>query len=242
LRPAGYYSVPAMGARRKKSDRSTLSKAAREKRDETVRSWLGHYGAPLLVAAHLGPADVPPLEHALVHGLGLAHRDALVAEVLPLLLWHQREQVDFAKLALLARKQGEAQALGLFLELTGELAHDRPFGRVAKTLRDRRYRRMTYFFPDDGRTDLSREVTHLHTPRVAKRWHFFMNMTFEGFASNFRKFIRADAWTGRNGYERGRLASRCAGSTMELDRHRYLTVCSATTTADRTAREQDHDA
>jgi hypothetical protein len=83
---------------------------------------------------------------------------------------------------------GEAQSLGLFLELTGELASDRTFIRAARTLRDRRYRPMKYFFVADGRTELSREITHLHTPKVAKRWHFFMNMALEGFAAHFRKF------------------------------------------------------
>ena len=178
-----------MATPRKKSAPPALARAS-EKRDERVRSWLGHYGAPLLVAAHLGPEDVPSLEQTLVHGLRLAHRDAIVAEVLPLVLWHGRQQLDFAKLAQLAKKEGEAQSLGLFLELTGELAGDRTFIRAARALRDRRYRRMKYFFSADGRTDLSREIAHLHTPKVAKRWRFYMNMSFEGFESHFRKFIQ----------------------------------------------------
>jgi len=184
----------------KESTPSALARAS-EKRDERVRSWLGHYGAPLLVAAHLGPEDVPSLEQTLVHGLRLAHRDAIVAEVLPLVLWHRRQQLDFAKLTLLARKEGEAQSLGLFLELTGELAGDRTFIHAARTLRDRRYRRMKYFFSADGRTELSREITHLHTPKLAKRWHYLMNMTFEGFESHFRKFVRTADRTGRDAPE-----------------------------------------
>ena len=28
---------------------------------------------------------------------------------------------------------------------------------------------------------------------AARRWHFFMNMPFEGFASHFRKFARAES-------------------------------------------------
>jgi hypothetical protein len=159
---------------------------------ELVRAWLGHYGAPLLVARHLDATEVPALEESLVHGLRLAHDDATVAEVLPLVLWQQRERLDFAKLAQLATRQDEAQALGFFLDLTGALAHDRGFVRAAETLRDGRYRRMKYFFAADGRTELSREIARLHTSKVAKRWHFFMNMPFEGFASHFRKFSRAE--------------------------------------------------
>ena len=160
--------------------------------EELVRAWLGYYGAPLLVAAHLGPEQVPPLEQALVHGLRLAHRDATVAEVLPLVLSHQRERLDLPMLAQLATKHDETQALGLFLDLTGALAGDRTLVRAADTLRDRRYLRMRYFFADDGRTELSREIARLHTPKLARRWHFFMNMTFAAFASHFRKFARAE--------------------------------------------------
>lgn len=159
---------------------------------DLVRAWLGHYGAPLLVERHLQPEEVPPLEEALLHGLRLAHHDATVTEVLPLVLWHHRDDLDFAKLAQVATKDDEAQALGFFLELTGELARDRAFVRAAEMLRDRRYRRMRYFFPADGRSELSREIARLHTSKVAKRWHFFMNMPFEGFASHFRKFSRAE--------------------------------------------------
>jgi hypothetical protein len=161
--------------------------------DERVRAWLGHHGAPLLVASHLAPEEVPTLEEVLVHGMQLAHRDATVAEVLPLVLWHQRNRLDFPKLAQLATKHDEAQTLGLFLALTGELAGDRTLVRSAEPLRDGRYRRMRYFFIADSRTELSREVARLHTPKVAKRWHFWMNMPFEGYVSHFRKFARAES-------------------------------------------------
>jgi DNA-binding transcriptional ArsR family regulator len=161
--------------------------------DETVRAWLGHYGAGLLVTAHLAPQDIPPLEEAVVHGLRLAHHDATVAEVLPVVLWQHRERLDLGKLAQLATKHDETQALGLFLALTGQLGGDRSLVRAAETMRDGRYRRMRYFFVADGRTDLSRELARMHTPKVAKRWHFYLNMPVEGFASHFRKFERAQS-------------------------------------------------
>jgi len=63
-------------------------------------------------------------------------------------------------------------------------------------------------------------VCTFHTPKIAKRWHFFMNMTFDGFRSHFRKFIRAAAGSGRDARKRG-LASRHAGPTMELDGASY---------------------
>ena len=161
--------------------------------DERVRAWLGHYGAPLLVAALVSPGDVPPFEETFAHALRLAHRDATVAEVLPLVLWNQRDHLNLAELVRLATKLDEAQSLGLFLELTGTLGRDRALARAAQTLRDGRYRRMRYFFTADGRTELSRAVARMHTPKAARRWHFFMNMPFEGFASHFRKFRRAES-------------------------------------------------
>ena len=161
--------------------------------DDLVRAWLGHYGAPLLVSAHLSASEVPSFEETFARALGLAHRDATVAEVLPLVLWSQRHNLDLAKLVRLATKQDEAQSLGLFLDLTGALGRDRALSRAAETVRDGRYRRMRYFFDADGRTELSREVARMHTSKAARRWHFFMNMPFEGFASHFRKFARAES-------------------------------------------------
>jgi DNA-binding transcriptional ArsR family regulator len=161
--------------------------------DELVRAWLGHYGAPLLVSAHVSSQNAPPFEETFVRALGLAHRDATVAEVLPLVLWTQRHNLNLAQLARLATKHDEAQSLGLFLDLTGALARDRALARAAETLRDGRYRRMRYFFTADARTELSRAVARMHTPKAGRRWHFFMNMPFEGFASHFRKFTRAES-------------------------------------------------
>jgi hypothetical protein len=161
--------------------------------DERVRAWLGHYSAPLLVAAHATASDVPSFEQTFAHGLRLAHRDATVAEVLPLLLWGHRNDLNLAELVRLATKQDEAQSLGLFLDLTAALGRDRALARAAETLRDGRYRRMRYFFVADGRTELSRGVARMHTPKLARRWHFFMNMPFEGFESHFRKFTRAES-------------------------------------------------
>jgi hypothetical protein len=159
---------------------------------DLVRAWLGHYGAGLLVVVHVPSEEVPSLEEAVVQGLRLAHHDATVAEVLPVVLWKQRERLDLGKLAQLATKHDETQALGLFLALTGQLGGDRSLVRAADTMRDGRYRRMRYFFLADGRSDLGRELARMHTPRLAKRWHFYLNMPLEGFASHFRKFVRVE--------------------------------------------------
>lgn len=161
------------------------------KSDELVRLWLGHFGAPLLVPYHASTADVPSFEQTFAHALGLAHRDATVAEVLPLVLWNRRRRLDLPTLVRLASEQDETQSLGLFLELTSILGRGRTLARVAETLRDHRRRRMKYFFIADARTSLSRTVARMHTPEVARRWHFFMNMPLEGFASHFAKFTRA---------------------------------------------------
>jgi DNA-binding transcriptional ArsR family regulator len=157
-------------------------------RRELVRAWLGHYGAPLVVTAHPPAADVPPLEQTLVQGLRLAHHDATVALVLPLVLWNQRANVDLSRLVLLATGQDEAQSLGFFLELTADLSGHNLFRSAADNLRDRRYRTMRYFFPSDSLSELSRGLAQAQTSEPAKRWHFYMNMPFDSFASHFRKF------------------------------------------------------
>lgn len=156
---------------------------------DEVRSWLAAWGAPRAGAS--ATASPPPLEKVLARAARLAHRDASVARSLPVCLWRHRSRLDFERLWTEAQRTGEKQTLGFLLELAGTLGGDPDLRAAARRFRDRRVRREQDFF-DAARSTLERRLARERTPRVAKKWHFLMNMSLETFASTFDKF-RADA-------------------------------------------------
>lgn len=156
--------------------------------EREVRSWMRAAGAPLGAPAVRG--SMPPLEEALAAALSLAHRDATVARVLPLVLWVQRDRLDLDELARAATRRNERSALGCFLELAGRLGGDAHLVAVANRLRDRRRRRPQLFFARaQGR--LATAAARRHTPAVARKWGYLMNMGLDSFESAFAKHTTA---------------------------------------------------
>jgi hypothetical protein len=163
----------------------TRDSASSEHRpDDAVRGWLRDAGAPLGAGSSRGPR--PPLEEALASALGLAHRDATVARVLPLVFWLQRRHVDYGELARAASRRNERHALGLFLELAGRLSGDLSLVRTAQRLRDRRRRRLRPFFTKaTGR--MAAASARRNTPAAARKWGYSMNLGLDSFASAFAR-------------------------------------------------------
>ena len=155
--------------------------------DERVRGWLASIGAPLGAAEASSAAW--PLEQGLAEALSLAHRDSTVARVLPLVLWRQRERLDFDRLQREAARRNEDQALGLFLELAGKISNERQLVRAAAPLRDRRRRKVRMFF-SGAHGPHALAATRRNTPPEARRWGFLMNMRVDSFRSTFAKFAR----------------------------------------------------
>lgn len=153
--------------------------------DEQVRSWLASLGAPLGSAETKGP--VPSPEQVVGEALSLSHRDATVARVLPLVLWRQRDQLDFDRLLHEATRRDERQALGYFLELAGRLGDQPRLVEAAAALRDKRRKRVRMFFAGPhGPRALA--ATRRNTPKEALRWGYLMNMGMDSFRSTFDKF------------------------------------------------------
>jgi hypothetical protein len=155
-------------------------------RDEQVRGWLTSAGAPLGAATSPGP--LPPFEDVVVSGLQLSHRDSTVARVMPLVLWRQRELLDFDRLRTEAMRRNEAPALGYFLELAGKLGHEPDLLRASAALRDRRRKKARQFFSGvHGPRALA--AMRRNTPREARRWGLLMNMGVDSFRSTFDKHV-----------------------------------------------------
>lgn len=164
-----------------------VSQQTREENDDQVRAWLAALDAPL---ATPGPKTPPSdLEEALAEALGLSHRDATVARVLPLVLWRQRNRLDLDRLAQRASTRDERSALGYFLELAGQFGGDPALVKAAGRLRDRRRTRARPFFagPLGPR---AKAAARRNTPREALRWGYITNMGLDSFRAMFDKFAR----------------------------------------------------
>jgi hypothetical protein len=155
--------------------------------DDDVRAWLHAVGAPLGGPPVRG--RMPPPEEVFAAALGVAHRDATVARVIPLLLWQRRQELNLEQLVRVATRRNERHALGYFLELAGRLGKDKQLLDVANRLRDRRRSRARLFF-DRPHGPLAMAAVRSNTPTLARKWGYLMNMGLDSFASLFAKHAR----------------------------------------------------
>ena len=156
--------------------------------DSEVRAWLKAHGAPL-AAPEVVTVKKPTLEEVLTDALRLSHHDAAVTRSLPVLLWRQREHVNWERLRVKARAVREDQTLGFFVELTGKLANNSHLKEVASSLRDHRRKKSRPFF-DGPQGPHALALARRNTPSVAKHWGFTMNMPLDSFSSTFEKFAK----------------------------------------------------
>jgi len=173
------------GTRRGAASATAAARKDAPAEDDELRRRLRTLGAPLLVDA--APArGAPPPEVTIAEGARLARRDATLARALPVVLWRQREHLDWDRLRHEGRRVGEKHALGFFVELTAELGGDARLAEEAAPLRDRRVRKLHDFFVGQ-KSAYERRLAELHTPAAARRWGFRMNQELESFVSTFQK-------------------------------------------------------
>jgi hypothetical protein len=154
--------------------------------EAAVYGSLNSWGAGLALGPP--PAKPLPLEETLAYGVELARKDPFVAEVWPVVLAKNRDQVDLERLESLVRRLGQKRALGLLLSITGTLMKDPTLAAFARRFRDARVRELQDFFtaPKGKRMQA---VAKMNTPPLAKQWRFIMNASLETFRSHFDKFM-----------------------------------------------------
>jgi hypothetical protein len=153
-----------------------------------VRGWLARVGAPLLLREPVAGRR-PPLEEVLAAALELAHRDATVARVLPIVLWAWRGRLDRRRLIRAATRLNERRALGFFLDLTGQLGGDARLVASARRLREERRPRPGLFFTS-SRGPAAVAAARRNTPRVAREWGYLIDIGLDSFASAFVRHAR----------------------------------------------------
>lgn len=160
----------------------------REPSVDQVRTWLAETGAPLLRSSGDGGGRArPDLEEVAVEALRISRLDASVARALPVFFWRNRSRLDLPALVHLAKRTGRGRLLGFFLDLTAELSGEVVLRKAAEELRDGRVQRDIEFFTGAGTSALARGAARQNTPRLARRWHYLMNMPLDSFESLFRK-------------------------------------------------------
>lgn len=155
---------------------------------DLVRSWLVHYGAPLVVET--GGEEVPPPELVLAEGVALARSDVELALALPVAFFRQRQRLDFIELRGHVKTREQERAFGFFLELTGELSGDTKLTHEARRFRPERRSRPIPFFAAASKEE--RKLSEERTPDVARRWLFLMDVGIERFEAAFREALRGE--------------------------------------------------
>ena len=150
-----------------------------------IRDNLARLGAPL-GAAGTSKTELTTEEVA-VHALVLARRDATVARSLPLFFAKNANELNYNKLIFLATQMNLKPMLGFFLDLTGYLSGNKKLTKLAHKLYDKRRKKDSFFFLKAKMTPLQRQLSELNTPRVARKWHFLMNMGMDSFETLFQK-------------------------------------------------------
>ena len=165
--------------------RGAKTRARGHSRRDLTRAWLARLGAPLYGKSLVEGRRQPDLEAVLSRALKLAHRDATVARVLPIVFLRQRRNLDLDELRRRARRENQARTLGFFLDLTGRLTGDADLRNAAKPLRPK-HMPLTDFFKTRSR--LERSLAEANTPEVARDWGYRLNMGMDSFESLLAKF------------------------------------------------------
>ncbi len=140
-------------------------------------------GAPLW---HWEPREHMSREELLPLALSLSHTDATVLRVLPLVLAKSWSGLNWRRVVQLAESVGELPALGMLVDLTGELTNDPSMAARAAELESARVPLLeSFYFPAKNKYDA--ELAQARTPQVARKWGFLMNMTVDAFQGLLEK-------------------------------------------------------
>lgn len=153
--------------------------------EQDVLQSLAAYGAPL---ASTEPSRTLALEEALVEGLKLSHRNAVVFRTLPIVLLKNQDSLDWRLVKKQAAAANESRALGLMVDLTSTVAGRPELRRHVDELRVGDEDGTEYYFPVRSRYD--RASAELRSPEVARRWGYFLNTTEESLRTLLFKFLK----------------------------------------------------
>jgi hypothetical protein len=162
--------------------RAAGERSGREELASVTRASLAALGAPLAVVK---PVLRCAPHEAVIQGIELAREDGTLLRVLPVVLARNEDTLDWSALKELARRRKLKAELGMLLELTSQLTERPAFAAMAEDLRDRRRTARRYF--PHAKSAYERALAEQRSPKVARRWGFFMNLSEESFRSTLSR-------------------------------------------------------
>ena len=150
---------------------------------DAALSTLMEHGAPIRrskVARRL------PLEHALAVAARQSRQDGTVLRVLPLMLVRLHGRLDQEKLWQECHRLDVEQTMGYLLDLAGRVTASKQLQEWAADYRDGRRHLIHYFFAPRNRYE--EELARRHTPPLARRWGFYLNVPESDFKDLLVKF------------------------------------------------------
>lgn len=158
--------------------------------DDDVLWNLAGLGAPLVVGSE--PKKELPAEEAIALGLEVVRRNPTAARSIPIVLAENLDRLNYPRLRYLAKEANQTRTLGFFLDLTGALSKKIAFRTMAAELLDQRVKLDEPFFKTST-TRYESMLANRKTPKLARKWHFTMNMEMGAFRSFFEKFYNENS-------------------------------------------------
>jgi hypothetical protein len=155
---------------------------------EDLLGMLAFLGAPLVVDEY--PVDDDAALDVLVRGVELARSNAVLARVLPVVLWRQRAVLSDVLSACHGNAEAR-QAVGFMMHLTSELvatkapAEAQQLHALAVQLYSETNQVVPFFHNGSGRTSSGSDVL------AAQQWGFSLNTSMANFQQQFDKSYRA---------------------------------------------------
>ena len=167
------------------------SRDATVKSERDLRASLQELGAPLVLDVLPTFRSFPEqtLEETLVRASVQSKKDPSMARTLPLALFRNFDSLDPELLKYWATKLNAKQEVGMFLELSADLAKSPKLKKLSRNFKDKRVKETKDFF--ETSSPLMRKLSERNTPEVARRWKFRMNMSMDSFQSTFDRFRAA---------------------------------------------------
>ena len=169
----------------KESDLEPVEENNKLKNDEDVLKYhLSELGSPVY-STYEGKVFLSP-EESLARGVLLSKKDAVLLRTLPIVMWKNRNDLDFDLLLMYARKLKVKKETGFLLNLTGKLTGNAKLKMKSVDFFDNRNTKFESYFLGK-RSKSQKKLEELNTPLLAKKWKLNINMDLENFDNFLNK-------------------------------------------------------
>jgi hypothetical protein len=158
---------------------------ASEIADEDTVVSLARHGAPLVIEKDF--SEVLTVEETIALGVKLSKKSGLVFRTLPIVIYRNRENINWPKLRYFSEKYEVKKHLGFLLEMTGAMGKQDSLKRQSRAFWDSRNKKTYPYFDQVLSSNVELQLAELATPKIGRKWCFTMNMSQESLQRYFDK-------------------------------------------------------